>query len=412
MNKIRITEIITVALALLMGCSVLKPGKPSIHASPGPAGKMPGEIAPDITIVSPGFKICQLVGEYDRQQERLTQNRTDSRYHLQSTDLGVPFQYAGRTYLLFGDTNGGARKDGDAIAYTADTSLENGLSLRFIHDSSGTYKPVTIPGIGQGAFEVSTEGVEVNSRMYIYSTTDHSASVAMGRSVVSRSDDSGHTFCYLYSLSTLHFINLSLVKVNASQWKLPDQDHHPEDLILFGSGTYRRSDVYLAYQPSADIERPEAIRYFSGMDDWGRPVWSSKEKNAVPLFDQPCVGELSVSYNKFVHRWILLYNCTDKINMRTAKYPWGPWTKPQILFDPWKDGGYCHFMHVSWKERRCDSVMDPGRENTSGGVYGPYQFKQFATGDSAATHPSTTIYFTMSIWNPYTVVLMKSTLAE
>ena len=46
------------------------------------------------------------------------------------------------------------------------------------------------------------------------------------------------------------------------------------------------------------------------------------------------------------------------------------------------------------------------RENEWGGEYGPYQFGRLATGDAA----STTIYFTMSTWNPYTVVLMKATL--
>ena len=53
-----------------------------------------------------------------------------------------------------------------------------------------------------------------------------------------------------------------------------------------------------------------------------------------------------------------------------------------------------------------DQVHDPGRENEWGGEYGPYQFEDLATGNET----STTIYFTMSTWNPYTVVLMKATL--
>jgi hypothetical protein len=65
-------------------------------------------------------------------------------------------------------------------------------------------------------------------------------------------------------------------------------------------------------------------------------------------------------------------------------------------------------MHASWEDRRCDSVHDPGRENDWGGEYGPYQFEHLATGDDQAT----TIYFTMSTWNPYTVVLMKAGLRK
>ncbi len=52
-------------------------------------------------------KISQLVGDYDRHQQIQTLNLTDSRYGLQSTDLGVPFRHNGRTYLLCGDSWGG-----------------------------------------------------------------------------------------------------------------------------------------------------------------------------------------------------------------------------------------------------------------------------------------------------------------
>ncbi len=94
--------------------------------------------------------------------------------------------------------------------------------------------------------------------------------------------------------------------------------------------------------------------------------------------------------------------------MRAADQPWGPWSEPQIIFHPWSDNGYCHFMHTSWEFKKCDSVHDPGRENVWGGEYGPYQFEDFAVGDDSIT----TIYYTMSTWNPYTVVLMKATLQK
>jgi hypothetical protein len=404
----RFHEILILLLFGIISCSNPKSNNP-VNNPPDSTGKPLKEIDPDVIVVTRGTKISQLTGEYDRERKQPTQNKTYSRFGLQSTDLGVPFRYAGRTYLLFGDTNGDKRKDGDAIAYTTDTVLEDGLSLTFVHDAHGIYIPVTIHGISQGAFEVSTEGVAVSSKMYVYSTTDHSDSVTMGRSVVSRSDDSGSTFHYLYDLSTDHFINVSIVKMPFSKWKGLPKDTG-EALVMVGSGTYRKSNVYLACQPASAIEQPNTIQYFAGVDENNKPVWSSEEQAAIPLFHQPCVGELSVSYNSFIDRWILLYNCSNKINIRTAKYPWGPWTKPQVLFDPRKDNGYCHFMHLSWKEQHCDSVMDPGRENVSGGVYGPYQFAHFATGDSTAVNPSTTIYFTMSTWNPYNVVLMKAKL--
>ena len=56
----------------------------------------------------------------------------------------------------------------------------------------------------------------------------------------------------------------------------------------------------------------------------------------------------------------------------------------------------------------CDSVHDPGRQYEFGSEYGPYQFEELATGIEDV---NATIYFAMSTWNPYTVVLMKATVA-
>ncbi len=368
--------------------------------------------AQDVIVTSRPKKICQLVGDYDRERKEPTFNLTKSRYKLFGTDLGVPFLHKGRIYLLFGDTIGVNK--GDAIAYTTDFNPEDGLELEFIQDGNGTYKPVRIPGISQAGFEVPMEGVSVGNRMYIYHTTDANkglGSAKMGRSIVAVSDDDGESFQYLYDLSRKHFINVSIVKANSSDWSgLPQGEG--EGLVMFGSGAYRKSTVRLAFQPASQIDSGQAIRYFAGLDNSGKPIWSDKEDNAQALFQEGCVGELSVSYNRFIRKWIMLYNCFTPqrqhrgINMRTADYPWGPWSEPQLIFEPWNDAGYCHFMHVSWKFKKCDDLSDPKRENTWAGEYGPYQFEDLASGDDL----STTIYFTMSTWNPYTVVLMKATL--
>lgn len=359
----------------------------------------------DVAILSHARKLYQLVGDYDRHLQQPTTNLTETRYGLAKTDLGVPFQHKDRTYILFGDA---WNPPDDPIAYTTDTDPEEGLELTFITDPDGSYRPIQIPGVSLGPFEVPTAGVSINDRMYIYMTTDHSPSVTMGRSIVAYSDDDGHTFQYLHGLSTTHFINVSVVKTDISTWYgFPRSTG--VGLVMFGSGTYRKSNVRLAFQPADSIESPISISYFSGLDASGDPRWSPKEGDAQPLFDQPCVGELSVSYNQSIRKWIMLYNCDHAANrgiiLRTASAPWGPWSENMILFDPSSDGeGYCHYMHVNWNVSNCDSIHDPGREYEWGGEYGPYQFANMAKGDDS----STTIYFTMSTWNPYTVVVMKA----
>lgn len=350
-------------------------------------------------------KIEQLVGDFDRERNIPTANLTDSRYQIWGTDLGIPFVHGNKTWVLFGDTIGAVGGDRDVMASSTDPDPADGLALTF-PSSGGVYQPLTVPGLSQGAFEVPVEGVSANGRMVVYLTTDHSSVVPMGRSVVAVSDDDGQTFTQLYTLSRRYFLNVSVVSVPIQEWPgLPPGTG--EGLLIFGSGSYRQSNVRLAYQPAAEVEQ-RSLLYLTGLDACGRPQWAPDEELAVSLFDQPCVGEFSVAYYPALRRWVMLYNCGDPrgINMRSAVYPWGPWSESRVLFDPWLDGGYCQFMHVNWQSQNCDSVHDPGRENHWAGEYGPYLFENWFKGNSTGG----TIYFTISTWNPYTVVLMQADL--
>lgn len=343
-------------------------------------------------------KIEQLVGDYDNHLRKLTTNLTNQKYQVPNTDLGVPFEHKGRTYVAFGDI---FHDDRDPLAYTTDTDPEKGISLTFNTKEDGTFQPIEIPGVNLGGFGVPIDGISWNDNMYLYASN-----AGMVNTVLAKSTDDGHTFTKLYDFSNSKFINVSLVKA-----KTESITEYPEQLgtdiqVMFGSGQYRESHVYLAYQRGDKIEE-KALNFFAGLID-GRPQWTLNESDATPLFYQPCVGELSVSYNEFIEKWVMLYNCGQPrgINCRTSDNPWGPWSDPFVIFEPWEDGGYCNFIHSNWDFGQCDNVHDSGREYEWGGEYGPYQFKGMAKGSNYRT----TIYYTLSTWNPYTVVLMKSTL--
>ena len=414
----QILAILIISTIAVSGC-IIRPVAPAKPSTP-PSGTTPPTVQQkpeaQVVISARASKIAQLIGDVDRERQQPTLNLTWTHYKLAGTDLGVPFRHKDKTYLLFGDTVG--LRGGDAIAYTTDTTPDDGIELTFIHDNLA-YKPVKIPGISQGAFEVPMEGVSIGGRMYIYHTTDsigvsemfsEGAEPKMGRSIVAVSDDDGQTFSYLYDFSSKHFINVSIVEVDKADLSAVFAAGAGKALVIFGSGPYRRSDVRLAVQPSDQIGSHSSIRYFAGLDSSGRPTLSSNEDDAQALFNQPVVGELSVSYNRFINKWIMLYNSfmptSRGINMRTADKLWGPWSEPQIIFHPWNDNGYCHFMHAGFPHEQCDEVSDPNRDKEYGGEYGPYQFEDLAVGSDT----STTIYFTMSTWNPYTVELMKATL--
>jgi hypothetical protein len=90
------------------------------------------------------------------------------------------------------------------------------------------------------------------------------------------------------------------------------------------------------------------------------------------------------------------------VSMRSSLLPWGNWSSKQILFNPFADDGYGHFIH--WPGH--DNVSDPLRESVWGGPYGPYLIDRFTTGSNGTSR----IYFTLSTWNPYTTILMQADL--
>jgi hypothetical protein len=381
-------------------------------------------------------KLYQLTGEKDKERNQPTINITESSFALAGTDLGFSFEHNGRIYFLFGDSNttqssASFRPDsGDAIAWTEDTDPEKGIHLQFVTAPDGYYLSPTVPPITLGSFEVPMAGFSANGKMYIFFTTDHRKDAdgadLMGRSVLAWSDDGGQTpFHYLYDLSILNrggkFINVSPVIVdNAAIPGLPSTSG--KSLLLWGSGTYRKSNPYLAYIPLDSIEdqSKSQLQYFAGIEFGSHlPSWSTRESDAVKLFEHPVIGELSVTWNPFLKQWLMLYNADNPrgINFHVAEKPWGLWSPPALLFDPWVDGGYCHFMHRSWvvdptthqidPATQCDRVSDTGREFVWGGEYGPYVISPYTRGNRTTT----TIYFVMSTWNPYNTMLMKSTLA-
>jgi hypothetical protein len=58
-------------------------------------------------------------------------------------------------------------------------------------------------------------------------------------------------------------------------------------------------------------------------------------------------------------------------------------------------------------ERGQSGPHDPGREKEWGGEYGPYVMSRYTTIEGSRC----TLYYTMSTWNPYQVVVMRSDLA-
>ena len=383
-------------------------------------------------------RLWQLTGETDLERGTNTPGQTVTRFGVLGTDLGSSFEHGDRIYFLFGDTipsfNAHEKrpKDTDSVAWIpANTDPENPVSLNFITADDGYYGTPNIhvpPGvprvISQQTCEVPLSGFSANGQMYVFFSTDRypvgSDECNMGSSVLTklnRFDNPEGWFDYLYDVSCRpeicpsftnkgKFINIAPVVVtNAGFHDLIQEIGKGEGVLLWGSGLYHKSNPYLAFLPLNAIEDPTAWSYAvtNGAGNFVR--WSTNESDATCLFDQPWlppeaeggIGELSVASIPYVdahgnrtNKWIMTYNHLTPfgIHYRVADKPWGPWEGPYVLFDPWLDRGIGHFMQEG------------------GAPYGPYVISRFTKSDATTA----TIYWTMSTWQPYQVMLMKSTL--
>ena len=149
-------------------------------------------------------KIVQLTGEFDREgwdgagTPSFAFNRTQSKFGIIGTDLGVSFVHRGRLYFLFGDSwrvGYTDPKHDDAIAFCTDKKADEGIELTF------SSQPPLVHGITQGIFEVPLDGVSWNGSMYTIFSTDHRTVgkyIMMGRSILSRTDNNGLDFTFLH----------------------------------------------------------------------------------------------------------------------------------------------------------------------------------------------------------------------
>jgi hypothetical protein len=354
-------------------------------------------------------KIVQLTGEFDREgwngtgTPNFAFNRTESRFGIIGTDLGVSFAHQDRLYFLFGDTwrvgHSTPNDDLDAIAFSTDMNADDGLELTFLP------RPPLVPDIASGAFEVPLDGVSCNGSMYVFFSTDHRRAgiyTLMGRSILAKSDNNGLYFTLLYEVSRYKFVNVSTAIVDAHEHGLPGDG---PQLVVFGSGRYRSSDVYLAVKPAAKLDEPGGFLFFAGGSS--QPHWSSDEDSAVPLFGEGSIGELSVRWNPLLGAWVCLYNAdwpADRssvggIVMRWSRSPYGPWSRGNLVFSV--NDGLGRFMHQPNVDHTQEG-FGSDRSNDLAGMYGPYQIPQYAR----RSRQGVQIYFTMSTANPYQTMLM------
>ena len=353
-------------------------------------------------------------------------------------------------------------------------------------------QPGNLP-VAMGAYDVPNSGINVDGTDYILVKTGHEATTGdeFAYSVLVQYDpraNSAKPFLSGRTISTAHVTELYCVYHKCAS--LAFQDGHfvipvPHELplayaqqlglsepgvLMYGNGQYRHESIYLSYIPASqfwsgmDGAGNPSTQYFMGLDATGKTKWTTDELCAVPVvYDTPttlpassgCIvqapdlpepldpgtaGNVSVSYNATLSLWLMTWDggrqspSTEGIYFSYASEPWGPWSKPQLVYNPCEAASYQqglgNFIHypststdnpcpaVSNKKAAQGPIIGAGPDpffagkssggsvtSTRGAVYAPFQIESFATVQDDGV---LSIYFNMSTWNPYTVVLMES----
>lgn len=360
-------------------------------------------------------KINQIVGETDKQFHRPTLSRTETRYGLKGVDLGYSFENDGKAFFLFGDTLGVEGHAWDSMATSDAADPSGGVKLDFLSPGPGHYMTVRPPGISMGPFEVPVSGIELDGKTYVVVLTGHNATRTADRSVLTRAS-SPITSTGFQPLRTIaaqpsgKFIKMSLHLQPAAIPGLPAGGPY---VLMWGTGRYRHSDAYLAIVPAASFESGNGTQYFRGLDA-GQPLWSSSADDAAPLTSNGTLGDLSVTWSKDLRLWLMTYDSREPasrgILFSYSTTPWGPWSRPQVIFEAHRDGAMGKFIHQQNSDDGLSgpvigkNIADPNAVN--GAQYGPYVVERWTKLKGSELD----LFWVLSTWNPYVVNIMESRL--
>jgi hypothetical protein len=414
--------------ALVTACRAAQPdfGQSITTPQGAPASQGPSTL-PTLTYV-PGstHKINQLIGEMDKQAHQPTLSRTESRYRLQGTDLGYSFEHQGKIYFLFGDTVGARGAALDSMA-TVDvgseaTDPERGVKLDFLVQSPGLYLTVEPPGVSMGAFEVPTAGISLNDQMYVVVDTNHSEDWQTDRSVLTRVGFpvTPGGFRPLRTISQRPDGKFLKMSIHTQPGGIPGLPDGAPLVLIWGTGQYRHSDAYLSIQPASQFETGQGVMYYAGLGTNGNPRWEPREGTATPVVTNGTIGDVSVSWCQELKLWLMTYDSRAPapagILFSYSATPWGPWSVPQVLFNARRDGALGQFIHdpeIRPDDGLAGPVIGKGQRDPAavhGGAYAPYMVERWTRVRRTADSGDLDIYYVLSTWNPYVVVLMTSRL--
>ncbi|GAC53516.1 MULTISPECIES: DUF4185 domain-containing protein [Gordonia] len=323
--------------------------------------------------------------------------RTDTRFGITATDVGVPWENgSGQILMAFGDTWGRCAgqmvwRHNTMLRSDANSNLDK--AIRFptaipgavrsgasVTPAHPTYSQPMFNAIGVRNTEVGripTGGISVNGIQFLSFMSIHKW-LGPGRwstnySAIAVSRNNGQT--WTVDNNTIR-VNLDLtvpgvpqIARGHSRFQMGAFLRSGEYIYQYGTPNGRHGSAFVARFRPGDILNLSRYQYFRGGDGW-----SPNPADAAPIVGLP-VSEMSVAYNAYLKKFVMLTERAGTIMMRTSPTPVGPWSGERVLIPS---------AHSS-------------------GLYTPY------------IHPRSSgknLYFVVSRWDDYNVMLARTDLSK
>lgn len=326
--------------------------------------------------------ICRLLGDHTKAS------------NIPGADLGVVFTHYldGKPYLYFavGDINYNPIDTSNAIARSSSNPADC-LDLEWL--AHPIYHAQRVIGVDFST--VPAGGISLNNKIYLYmmQVLDWGVSPPPARALLLKSEDDSKIFSQVPGVTwgvSNKMINTKFVNVAPV---LSKKDGY---VYLFGTGTYRGSAVYLARVSPDNIENLGEYSYYAEGGNW-----SGNPDDAIAVVDGQ-IGELSAQWNSFLDKWVMMYYDVfgGGVAVRTSKEPWGEWSKPAIVF---KENPASLEQFAKYNERTTKCLLGSLEcDEYFATIYAPYVLPD------EFQNSGNRLYFTISLWSPYTIFLMAT----
>ena len=326
-------------------------------------------------------RIARVTGRSISGEGLLNPNKTDQMWDVGGTDLGIIWEMDPGSYgIFFGDTFGndlnpnpdnpgpnGSRWRSNVLAFSKNEDLDQGIIFDNMATGGDGKAKELLPGAKAGSTSsIPTAAIRVNGVDYVhcFKVDSWNPNLSTKYSALYKSTDGGQNWAQVQDVTFSSDSRFALVGFFKKDGYV----------YIVGTPAYRNKPAYLARCKEEDMENKGNYEYWNGT----AKEWVKGDESQATVLIPGSVGELSVIYNETYKKWIIAYfNGADyNITMRIADDITGPWDTKFVLAT--------------------------GADYPQ--LYGSYFHPLSTKGDY--------LYFTMSMWAPYNVFLMKVELSD